>query len=42
MLDNREYALLYSLDEEQNIIIESILNGLYDPGTLPTVTADLN
>ena len=42
MLGNRERALLHGLDEEENIIIESILNGLEDPGTLPTVSADLN
>jgi hypothetical protein len=41
-LGNRERVLLHELDEEENIIIESILNGLEDPGTLPTVTADLN
>ena len=42
MSGNRERALLHDLDEEENIIIESILNGLEDPGTLPTVSADLN
>ncbi len=42
MSGNRERALLHDLDEEESIIIESILNGLEDPGTLPTVTADLN
>jgi len=42
MSGNRERALLHELDEEESIIIESILNGLEDPGTLPTVAADLN
>ena len=42
MSGNRERALLHDLDEEESIIIESILDGLEDPGTLPTVTADLN
>jgi hypothetical protein len=42
MSGNRERALLHDLDQEENIIIESILNGLEDPGTLPTATADLN
>ena len=42
MSGNRGRALLHDLDEEENIIIESILNGLEDPGTLPTVSADLN
>ena len=42
MLSNCERALLQGLDEEEKIIIEAILNGLEDPGTLSTVSADLN
>ena len=42
MSGNRERALLHDLDEEESIIIESILNGLEDSVTLPTVSVDLN
>ena len=41
MLDNREHALPHNLDDE-NIIIESIFDGLEDQGTLPIVTTELN
>lgn len=34
---SREQALLNGLDEEDSIIIDSILRGLQDPKTLPTV-----
>jgi len=42
MSGNRGRTLLQNLDEEETIIIESILNGIDDPATLPAVTADLN
>ena len=42
MSGNRDRSLLQDLDEEESIIIESILNGIADPGTMPTVSVDLN
>ena len=42
MSGNHDRSLLQGLDEEETIIIEAILNGIEDPGTLPTVSADLN
>jgi len=36
---SRDAALLKNLDEEDSIIIESILGGLQDPATLPDPTA---
>ena len=42
MLGNRDCSLLQDLDEEEKIIIEAILNGIENPGTLPTVSADHN
>jgi len=39
---NHNRSLLHDLDEEESIIIESILNGIEDPHTLPPVPVDLN
>ncbi len=42
MSGNRDRSLLQDLDEEEKIIIETILKGIENPGTLPPVNADLN
>jgi len=42
MSGNRNHSLLQELDEEESIIIESILNGIEDPGSLPPVPIDLS
>ena len=42
MSGNRDHSLLQDLDEEECIIIESILNGIEDPASLPSVPADFH
>ena len=40
MSGNRDDSILQALDEEETIIIDSILRGLEDPSTLPALQAD--
>lgn len=42
MAGNREESILLGLDEEDRIIVESILRGLQNPGTLPELQADFD
>lgn len=39
---NRDESVLIGLDEEDRVIVESILRGLQDPGTLPDLQADFD
>ena len=39
---NRDESILNGLDEEDRVIVESILRGLQDPGTLPELQADFD
>lgn len=38
----RDATILNGLDEEDGVIVESILRGLQDPGTLPELQADFD
>jgi len=42
MAGKREDSLLLGLDDEDRIIVDTILRGLQDPGTLPELEADFN
>ena len=42
MSGNRDESMLALLDEEDRIIVESILRGLQDPSTLPDLQADID
>ncbi|HFD11214.1 MAG TPA: hypothetical protein ENJ32_01915 [Crenotrichaceae bacterium] len=42
MSGNRDNSLLDNLDEEEYIVIKSILNGIENPETLPPIAIDLN
>lgn len=42
MSGNRDESMLNVLDDEDRVIIESILRGLQDPGTLPDLDADID
>jgi len=42
MSGNRDESMLQLLDDEDRVIIESILRGLQDPGTLPNLEADID
>jgi len=42
MSGNRDESLLTGLDEEDRVIIESILRGLQEPGTLPDLNTDFD
>jgi hypothetical protein len=42
MSGNRDESLLPGLDEEDRVIIESILRGLQEPGTLPDLNTDFD
>ena len=42
MSGNRDESMLQSLDDEDRVIIESILRGLQDPSTLPDLNADID
>ncbi|UCC55075.1 MAG: hypothetical protein JSU75_06695 [Gammaproteobacteria bacterium] len=42
MSGNRDESILLGLDDEDRVIIESILRGLQDPGTLPDLQADFD
>ena len=42
MSGNRDHSIVHDLDEEDTIIIESILNGIENPGSLPLVAADFH
>ena len=42
MSGNRDAAMLPLLDDEDRVIIESILRGLQDPSTLPDLEADID
>jgi hypothetical protein len=39
---NRDESILLGLDDEDRVIVESILLGLQDPGTLPDLQADFD
>ncbi len=41
MSGNRDESILLPLDEEDRIIAESILRGLQEPGTLPSLESDI-
>lgn len=41
MAGNRNTSLLHDLDDEENIIIEAILNGIKDKSTIPPIPVDL-
>jgi hypothetical protein len=38
----RDESVMHGLDEEDRVIVESILRGLQDPGTLPELQADFD
>ena len=42
MSGNRDESLLLGLDDEDRVIIEAILRGIQDPGTLPDLEADFD
>jgi hypothetical protein len=42
MAGNRDESMLVLLDEEDRIIVESILRGLQDPSTLPSLETDID
>jgi len=42
MSGNRDEAILLGLDDEDKVIIESILRGLQDPSTLPELDTDFD
>ena len=42
MAGNRDESMLALLDEEDRIIVESILRGLQDPSTLPSLETDID
>jgi hypothetical protein len=42
MSGNRDESMLALLDEEDRIIVESILRGLQDPSTLPSLETDID
>ena len=42
MSGNRDESLLLGLDDEDRVIVESILRGIQDPGTLPDLEADFD
>ena len=42
MSGNREESILNTLDGEDRVIIESILKGLQDPNTLPSLETDID
>jgi hypothetical protein len=42
MAGNRDESVLLGLDDEDKVIIESILRGLQEPGTLPDLQADFD
>ncbi len=42
MSGNREESILLGLDDEDRVIVESILRGLQDPGTLPELQTDFD
>lgn len=42
LFGSRDEAILNSLDEEDRIILDSILRGLQDPSTLPDLSAEID
>jgi hypothetical protein len=42
MSGNRDESILLGLDDEDKVIVESILRGLQDPGTLPELQTDFD
>jgi hypothetical protein len=42
MAGNRDESVMLGLDDEDKVIIESILRGLQEPGTLPDLQADFD
>lgn len=42
MSGNREESILLGLDDEDKVIVESILRGLQDPSTLPELETDFD
>lgn len=42
MSGNRDESILLGLDDEDKVIVESILRGLQDPSTLPELQTDLD